>query len=580
MRKRLKTYTIEDLINAKLIPSSSRELSSDEIHKSLTYSEFISRKDLKDIDKDVICDNCIAASKDSKGIFSIDKDGILWRITDNKKVISKNYIEMDGNKLQRAQKELSSPDLKSFKNKEEQKMDSKDLLKSLMNEHNAQQEMAPVANFSAPNKVELSAEEKKAKKERDAAALAENISANVSAVADAMGLQSFARQHGRLVGYVTNNGPKILVSTPNEPILENGKTKLTAAGAADAQVKAKLAKGEKIAKRFLECAPKLVVRQSAPSKYIGVIYTAPVGALVPIDQFRKAGTTVEYNESEKDLVTICQSNDEAFYSLFNYFGGVIQEDPRTHQGSEATARVVAIATYKDGETTTKSSIQVEGRRRNVTDYNYIPLKVNKTVTLQDVLNGDDKLKADMNKSLFANLFNVTKRGVKYELLNTESKKLVRKDGDVIVSDYLSGSAPMKVTSWSDSNIILDNPALPVKEYKPKKSGNGETGKYVFFDLTNPNEELAYLSPERNPEYATIRGALGNLTFDEIAKSVAKKKKARQGGSGNKKVLDAAQATSLLYNAAMQATTKMTVDGAVTKDGIQNIYNTISKYRNK
>lgn len=568
-----------------LIPEDSRQLTLKEIKSNCIEStDFleIREEERSSLKKSVIAENAALVMKDAKGVYTLTRDGHLWRTSTGNRILTKFKILDSGKKKTRMP--VSTTTLISSNNlfKEEIFMTTSpmDKLKSLSEKNKANQMGGtPAGGANVPNKEDnkVLTEAQIARQERIAESknIQSQLSRNISSVTlgNAIEVRTFNQKHGSLLAHVVVSDSLVKASVTSTPLLVNGKKQL-AAGVSE-EIRADFNANKAVPKKSYLLEYNLNLKEAAPTASRGMVLTVPKGGYVSVDDFRKS-ESVQFDPENKDLVTLALPKDTALFSILAYFGGTIKEDPRTHGELAGTLTVETSVTPKDGLPKTTFKLVPSTRKRVVIPGNYIPQKVYKKVSLESVVNGDDQAKQEANKSLFFNLFDAEKG--KYKDLSNEHQELIGKEGDVYTSKYINEGKAPSIASYMQlkkEKELIANPMIPLKSFALNKAGTKELGKYQAYNILKPDTDYADLSPEVTKEFKVIREVLGNMSIATAVSSCIRTKRGNNGGGGTKVTLSNDDAMRTLLQKAEGKSAGITIDSAFDRDALNEIYSLVA-----
>jgi hypothetical protein len=368
-------------------------------------------------------------------------------------------------------------------------------------------------------------------------------------IADAHSLQLFNRKHGRLVGYVTNQEPKIDFVTTAEPRMENGKHVLLSN--APEIVNEQFVRGEKVAKKYLQTEYRLHVRQAKPGKILGLTLSIPEGGLVDLTAFRTAGKLTG-DQTRTNLVYQILSKDLYPTFLDFYFGSKILEAPETH-GGEAAGEVeqrasLRFKTESGKQTTTQvisRSLKPSKRKSLLWKSNFFPMKTYETIRIGGAPLTPEQI-ATLNESSFISLVNAKavpgQTSNRFNLLATEDRSKVSREGNgTITSRFFTNDANNAIALevrpfYSKEDEPLDILEVPVKEKKVNATSQAVTYRYVTYLTTDEkilaDPELAKKTALGSGRYETIinaaHGALNAENLRELVRRASSKGKTATG----------------------------------------------------
>lgn len=586
-------YSFKFLKGNKLIPSNVSLLKVNSIkNKCIELDEFIklSDEDRSSCSKHVIASNSVwvAATKDFKKIFSSNGIDTVYLTSKNNRMISCYKVEEINGMYELVLKKPISLIREYTRIKEEVKMDTN------MDNVNLDEAMGAIAreaaatgasvgtsnSFGTTKKAGLSTAEKERRHEQLVGALSTAIQGvQVSNIAS---LAAFNRKHGKLLGYVTNQEPKIMASTVGVVQLDNsGKAMLTAEAMSDPNVRELLNRGGKLPASKYVKIPKLVLKESAPTTPQGVIFTIPKGGIKTSDEIT-SGKPITFDENEKDLVLMSKPKDEAIFMFINLFGGAIHQEPSTHDGSEdtVTAKVDVAMSKKLQKSVAKLKLEATLRKRLVTAHNFLPRKVNKTVRFSELGKLGEQEYNELLMGMFYNLVVPGSTGKsKRELMDEESKSLFSATlGDTLEDTKFTSTlinpqsaAPEIKQFWGDG--VISDPEFPVKVVKPASKPTATkkfTTSAVTFDVLNPNPDLRDLDPAVSGKYRAMVNALGGrATVADVVKSVIKTKGKAKSKTSQRQVMDNKEAIAFLANAAKSNTAGIDLSASIDYNDIDN-----------
>lgn len=169
-------------------------------------------------------------------------------------------------------------------------------------------------------------------KKEDAKAIHNRIEGDISAsiqgikIGNSVGVTSFNKQLGRLVGYVVRSDKKVVAYTPSKPTLLNGQPQLKPG--VSQQVADEFARTGKAKQSDILKHKELAFKEAAPSTVLGMVITVPQGGLISGEKMLNGGA-VDFDANKKDLVTLVQSKDNSLYTIMRLFGGTIKESELT-----------------------------------------------------------------------------------------------------------------------------------------------------------------------------------------------------------------------------------------------------------
>lgn len=585
------------------IPADSQKMNSKGLAKCKCLSDFKKltleeKLNLREIP--VICDNPVWACQDSVGFWSYDENGFLWRTAKKNRMITKYFINLKDDSGLQAVEPISLIKNKEiieegFKMPDQNKnVDFKDELKDLVGEIESEGEITTTptgtTSFTEGGKTttpKTDAEKEKEKQEKTArhnnliSVITQNT-ANVE-LADSTELTTFNRNYGSLVGYITAAESKIMASAPKRPIMVDGKAQLTAEGKKDAVINAQHTAGKKVPQSYYLKQPKLVLKEAAPTSHQGTIIEMPAGGAVSDSSFFQAGE-IKFDAARRDLVLVVDDKDTMAYFIMNYFGGLINENKATHGELAGELKVSLEAAVSKKDSSTKSKIVHKSitRKRIITDTNYIPRKVYQTVTLSELVNkATDAQRVEANRSLFHKFFDVKDAGILYNDLDNVSKPLISmdKESKQIASVFIAPNGkPMSVSKFFDAAKQIANPEIPLKIFKNKTTGEGQSASYITYDVLNPNKDLETLNPQTNPKFSVMVKALnGRLTVAECIKKCIKAKDSTNPTS-QRKELSNDEARKVLFNTIQGATANIKVDVKLDKKSSESLKKQVAEIK--
>ncbi|VYU45087.1 hypothetical protein [Clostridium paraputrificum] len=577
-------YSLSSLKKNNLVPVDVKRLSDTGIaNRCIRLSEFekLSLEQKLGVSKIVIADDAVwAGLGNSVSVSSNGKDS-LWITARDNSMITKNVVDLDstGDKLtllpihpisliRKAQLEQ-----KTVKFKEEKTM-AVDYGK-LIDDIEIEGQGAPVPANS------FAGDSDKAAKDREKIAnnktLLDAISTNTQGVdiAECHALRAFNRRVGSLIGYITSTDAKVIASAPLKPVLVDGNVQLDPA-VTDEAIKNAFNQGKRVPVSKLKRVPTLTFKESAPSTMLGAIIAIPQGGLVPMDVITNGeGKKVEFDANDQSLVYLAKTKDEIAILALEYFGGMLRENEITHGELAGDITITAEAAFsKKKGPIARIVFKPSKRKRVIIGTNYVPRKTFATMALSEIRNANAQEQSHMNKSVFGPIFKVVDNGSKYENLDAASKALIGKDGDVYTSEFFKagGQAPI-VTRFFDNDQTIADPQFPRKEFV-SKDGKKETAKNITFDVLNPKEELASISPETSKKFAAMREAMGTLTVKEAVKSVIRKAP-KANPKAQRLTLSANESLALLLNASSKGTDTLNLETGLDKNGISKLQEDIA-----
>lgn len=418
-------------------------------------------------------------------------------------------------------------------------------------------------------------------KKEDAKAIHNQIQGDITAsiqgikIGNSVGVTTFNKQLGRLVGYVVRSDKKIVAYTPSKPTLLNGAIQLKPG--VSQQVVDEFARTNKAKQSDILKHKELAFKEAAPSTVLGMVITVPQGGLISGEKMLN-GNAVEFDANKKDLVTLVQSKDNSLYTIMRLFGGSIKESEITF-GAAASELAVTVTSSWDAvnkKTVAKIRTHVANRKKAIINGSYIPAKVYKTIPYSEIVASNDDVKNKINKAVFGAIFKPNKNSErKYDALDEASKaKIEMKDGVYTSTVFAKGGNLPAIKAFDSDEVEISSPAFPVKEFKVNAKGS-ESASYVTYDVVGKNaEDLEYLNPENDPRFANFKKALGGMTIKEaIEKVAAKKKKASK--TSKTITLDNNAALALLTSRAQGSTAKVDFNFNIDKDTINKVDETIN-----
>lgn len=418
-------------------------------------------------------------------------------------------------------------------------------------------------------------------KKEDAKAIHNRIEGDITAsiqgikIGNSVGVTSFNKQLGRLVGYVVRSDKKIVAYTPSKPTLLNGEIQLKPG--VSQQVADEFARTHKAKQSDILKHKELAFKEAAPSTVLGMVITVPQGGLISGEKMLN-GNAIEFDANKKDLVTLVQSKDNSLYTIMRLFGGSIKESELTF-GAAASELAVTVTSSWDAvnkKTVAKIRTHVANRKKAIINGSYIPAKVYKTIPYSEIVASGDEVKNKINKAVFGAIFKPNKNNErKYDALDEASKaKIELNDGVYSSTVFAKGGNLPAIKAFDSDEVEISSPAFPVKDFKVNGKGS-ESASYVTYDVVGKNaEDLEYLNPENDPRFANFKKALGGMTIKEaIEKVAAKKKKASK--TSKTITLDNNQALALLTSRAQGSTAKVDFNFKIDKDTINKVDETIN-----
>lgn len=526
------------------------------------------------LNKNIIADDAEWVAMHKTGTYSLGKDGFIYKTSQSNNAITKYELREDNKLYPIKFITLEKPEItNNNKFEEEQTMEAKtpEQLAAEMQEkinNKGGSVLDPSKSFSE-DAEKKALEEEKARKEAEAkAALAEALSRDVSAVkvGNLHNLNNFNYSLGQLYGYIMGGTEKIVTGTKKVRKLEKGQPVLTADAPDDVRKAfAMLQEGQKadVASKYYQTHSVFNFRQAGPSSMLGMIFAMPAGGVIAEDQLRKASEDVPFDATKKELVKFVLAKDEAQTMISTYFGGKIKESAETHENPGILSVNIVLSLDKEGAAVYRTSMK-SNRGKFYTKDNWIPRKVNKTISLQDAMALPTKELSDLNRSLFGKLWDTPKDGnaqaTFYKLSPEDKVKVSSKDG-LFTSEFVKvgGSFPEIKTYYSDEKIPVIE--LPVKVFVPKKTNAAEeTLKPVFYDVLKPDATLEALNPDTNGKFAKMKAILPkDMSIREAVEMVSNKVSVGRKSSAKAQVLTPEEAFSLV-----QGTIQAPVNGLKSK----------------
>lgn len=334
-------------------------------------------------------------------------------------------------------------------------------------------------------------------------------------------------KHGRLICFITKTDPSLRLGIKSIPKLD-AEGKFIPKGETPAATLKKFAEGEKLPLKYAETALGLVFKHTKPTgKPVGAVIATPAGSEIDFTKLNGTGK-IETDSSNKDmLIRFLDADSIHPYIACNYESRIMEHDGVL--GARATWLNLRINQKKakdkatDQKTSEISASLVpeskDGRTSLLTDGNFVPLKVYKTLAQQDL---DAAGKATCNLLIESAL-----KSKGYGVLDDTTKALVHQGEDgSYTSEWFDNNKAINVEKY-DKSGSLTNVVLPVMEKVPKKSGSGFVYRYQYFDIDDAEH-----GPMSLPLYQQIIALTGKSPeeFKEAVRGFGQRKRSGSGSA--------------------------------------------------
>lgn len=343
------------------------------------------------------------------------------------------------------------------------------------------------------------------------------------------------RKYGRVFGFVTATDPAVKLSVRTTPKLDNGK-RVPLPGA-DTKYKEDAAAGKPIPVSQCEKEAFFAFQQAKPGSPKAIIIGTPAGTELPLTSLGSSHAPV-YDMAKQDLqIKVLGMETGVSFVAYNY-GNLVREASEV-LGEKASILdfIPTVKPKKDDKEKfdVKTVIKARDRKLLLTDGNYIPMKVYKTIGVQDP-------SAEERKILNLNVEAAVTR------LNTDKKNMMREEDrnaysvDATTNEYTSKwfdqGAAIVVSSYEDKDTTLANVRIPARK---KTENKKNPGKFTYgFEYYTMDDEVH--GPLANPAYQQILKAanLSADTFKKALEAAVHKTKSNKSSSKINNVLSAEQ----------------------------------------
>ena len=351
--------------------------------------------------------------------------------------------------------------------------------------------------------------------------LANSFSGNVSLPADIIRNN---RQNGKLICFITGTDHVVKMNKSTKLVSVNGKNVLKS-NAPD-EVVAKFNKNEKVAKQYLETEVTIGFRDAKPSKPKAVVIATPAETAVPLTSVGSE-IRVDKDAKEGDMKVMMMDMDAASAWIAYNFGDTIKESEAVLGVKRETLSVVRKISQKknkDGSATQCITYALKpAKRKNlIIEGNYVPTKVYDTISLQDPT-------AENKAALNLNLEAILARSAE-EMCEETKSKYKMENGTVVSSAWINDGEQIQVSRFDNPDVFISDIRLPRREKVEKKSGDGFTYKFSYFELEDEQN-----GPLADPTIAAIVKATGftNEEFRaEVARTTRRKSTSKKSGPNN------------------------------------------------
>lgn len=370
------------------------------------------------------------------------------------------------------------------------------------------------------------------------------------------------RKFGRLFGFVTATDPAVKLSVRKAAKLVDGK-RVPLPGA-DEKYKEDAAKGKAIPLSQCEKEAYFAFQQSKPGKPKAIIVGTPAGTELALTSIGSSHAPV-YDMNNQDL-QIKVLGMETGYSFIAYnYGNLIRESSDV-LGEKATFIdfIPTVKTKKDSpkDYDIKTIMKARDRKHLIVEGNYIPMKVFKTIGVQDPTPEERKI-LDLNVEAAVSR------------LDTDKKNMMREEDrtaysvDAATGEYTSKwfdqGAAIVVAPYEDPDATLANVRIPARK---KTANKKEKDKFTYgFEYYTMDDEEH--GPLANPAYLQILKA-ANLSVDIFKKSLeaaVHKTKSTKSGSKINNTLSAEQFLRGLAGRDQKISEKSIIDLQNEIDGL-------------
>lgn len=354
------------------------------------------------------------------------------------------------------------------------------------------------------------------------------IDTNV-AIGDHSGAIRTNRQYGRLIAFVTKTDPAIKLSVTKVKKLDtNGKEIPLPSTRADRLALHK--EGKKLNLSEVETYLDFKFAQSKPGTPVAVVIKTPTVSEVDLAD-AKSNSEASYKHDGTFETKLISWETAMSYIALNYGGEIMEDDtvlgskachlqqkfsPATKTNKDKVTEVVGLKS-----TMRVSPVDKEIRSSLLTDGNFIPMKLHKTIAQQDLSASDAAI---LNNNVNAAMKNKT-----IDDLGDSARGLIAFDGTDYTSKWFNEGLPINVNRYDDKNAPVTDVRIPVRDKKVNAEDPSKiTYKYVFVD--GDDVDAGIMS---NPVYKRVVDATG-MSFEEFYRTAFEFTKRQSSGKKARK----------------------------------------------